>query len=78
MSDPMFCDHEGQGSVQVLVNDSLASRHGMAPVGARPLSGHFTCYKHRIYFVLTTLNAEGVITFTIYLYSGAEHTFDLY
>ena len=36
-SDAMSCDHEGQGSVQVLMDDRLASGHGMAPVGALEL-----------------------------------------
>ena len=33
----MSCDHEGQGSVQMLMNDCLASGQGMAPVGALEL-----------------------------------------
>jgi hypothetical protein len=38
VSDTMSCDHEGQGSVQVLMDDRLlASGHGMAPVGALEL-----------------------------------------
>src|ERR1017187_2317689 len=37
VSDAMPCDHEGQGSVQVLMDDRLASGHCMAPVGALEL-----------------------------------------
>ena len=37
VSDAMSCDHEGQGSVQVLMDDRLASGHGMAPVGTLEL-----------------------------------------
>ena len=37
VSDAMPCNHEGQGSVQVLMDDRLASGHGMAPVGALEL-----------------------------------------
>src|ERR1035438_4477473 len=38
VSDTMSCDHEGQGSVQLLMDDRLlASGHGMAPVGALEL-----------------------------------------
>jgi len=33
MSDAMSCDHEGQGSVQVLMDDHLASSQGGAPLG---------------------------------------------
>src|SRR3569833_3982406 len=33
VSDTMSCDHEGQGSVHVLVDDHLASGQGMAPFG---------------------------------------------
>src|SRR5258708_7820686 len=33
----MSCDHEGQGSVQMLMDDCLASGQGMAPVGALEL-----------------------------------------
>lgn len=29
----MSCDHEGQASVQVLMDDHLASGQGMAPLG---------------------------------------------
>src|ERR1017187_3386026 len=34
VSDAMSCDHEGQGSVQVLMDDHLASSQGGAPFGA--------------------------------------------
>src|ERR1022692_2373957 len=37
VSDAMSCDHEGQGSVQVLMDDHLASGQGMAPVSALEL-----------------------------------------
>src|ERR1039458_10104765 len=37
VSDAMPCNHEGQGSVQVLMDDRLASSQGMAPVGALEL-----------------------------------------
>ena len=37
LSNAMSCDHERQGSVQVLMDDGLASGHGMAPVGALEL-----------------------------------------
>src|ERR1017187_10875974 len=37
VSDPMSCDHEGQGSVQVLMDDHLASGQGMAPFGGLEL-----------------------------------------
>ena len=33
VSDAMSCDHEGQGSVQVLMDDHLASSQGGAPLG---------------------------------------------
>ena len=33
MSDAMSCDHQGQGSVQVLMDDHLASSQGGAPLG---------------------------------------------
>src|ERR1035437_9366312 len=33
VSDAMSCDHEGQGSVQVLMDDRLASSQGGAPLG---------------------------------------------
>ena len=33
VSDAMSCDHEGQGSVQVLMDDRLASSQGRAPLG---------------------------------------------
>ena len=37
MSDAMSCDHEGQGSVQVLMDDHLASSQGGAPLGTLDL-----------------------------------------
>ena len=37
VSDAMSCDHEGQGHVQVLMNDRFASGQGIAPVGALQL-----------------------------------------
>src|ERR1035437_10082643 len=37
VSDAMSCDHEGQGSVQMLMDDHLASGQDMAPVGALEL-----------------------------------------
>ncbi len=37
VSDAMSCDHEGQGSVQMLMDDCLASGQGIAPVGALEL-----------------------------------------
>ena len=33
VSDTVSCDHEGQGSVQVLMDDHLASSQGGAPLG---------------------------------------------
>ena len=37
VSDSMSCDHEGQGSIQMLMDDRLASGQGVAPVGALEL-----------------------------------------
>ena len=37
MSDAVSCDHEGQGSVQVLMDDHLASSQGGAPLGTLEL-----------------------------------------
>src|ERR1017187_10009299 len=37
ISDAMSCDHEGQGHVQMLMDDRLASGQGMAPVSALEL-----------------------------------------
>ena len=37
MSDTMACDHEGQGSVHVLVEDHLASSQGGTPFGTLEL-----------------------------------------
>src|SRR5258708_27364054 len=37
VSDAMPRDHEGQGTVQMLMDDRLASGQGMAPVGALEL-----------------------------------------
>ena len=37
VSDAMSCDHEGQGSVQVLMDDRLASSQGGAPLGTLDL-----------------------------------------
>ncbi len=37
ISDAMSCDHEGQGSVHVLVDDHLASSQGGTPLGTLDL-----------------------------------------
>ena len=37
VSDAMSCDHEGQGSVQVLMDDHLASSQSGAPLGSLDL-----------------------------------------
>src|ERR1035437_10749366 len=37
VSDAMSCDHERQGSVQVLMDDHLASSQGGAPLGTLDL-----------------------------------------
>src|ERR1035437_6630431 len=38
VSDAMSCDHEGQGSVQMLMDDCLASGQGGAPLGTLNLN----------------------------------------
>ena len=37
MSDTVSCDRQGQGSVQVLMDDDFASGHGGAPLGTLDL-----------------------------------------
>ena len=37
VSDAMSCDRQGQGSVQVLMDDHLASSQGWAPLGTLDL-----------------------------------------
>ena len=37
MSDAVSCDHQGQGSVQMLMDDHLASRQSGAPFGTLQL-----------------------------------------